>query len=52
MEAIEFRGYTEAEKLEIAKRFLLPRQIRQNGLQAEQLTVSDGAIQEIVATYT
>jgi ATP-dependent Lon protease len=52
MEAIEFRGYTEAEKLEIARRFLLPRQIRQNGLQIEQLTVTDGAIQEIVATYT
>jgi ATP-dependent Lon protease len=52
MEAIEFRGYTEAEKLEIAKRFLLPRQIRQNGLQTEQLAVGDDAIQEIIATYT
>ena len=37
MEAIEFRGYTEAEKLEIAKRFLLPRQKRRNGLLSEQL---------------
>ena len=52
MEAIEFRGYTEAEKLEIAKRFLLPRQKRRNGLLSEQLDVEDDAIRTIVARYT
>ncbi|MDX1577562.1 MAG: endopeptidase La [Gemmatimonadota bacterium] len=52
MEAIEFRGYTEAEKLEIAKRFLLPRQTRQNGLVPEQLEVTDDAIRKIVSSYT
>jgi ATP-dependent Lon protease len=52
MEAIEFRGYTEEEKLQIARRFLLPRQIDQNGLQEGQLEVIDDAIREIIATYT
>ena len=52
MEAIEFRGYTEAEKLEIAKRFLLPRQQRRNGLLPEQLTVADDAIRAIISSYT
>ena len=52
MEAIEFRGYTEAEKLEIAKRFLLPRQKRRNGLLSGQLDVEDDAIRTIVARYT
>ena len=52
MEAIEFRGYTEAEKLEIAKRFLLPRQKRRNGLLSGQLDVEDDAIRMIVTRYT
>ena len=52
MEAIEFRGYTEAEKLEIARRYLLPRQVRQNGLRREQIEVSDDALRSIIATYT
>lgn len=52
MEAIEFRGYTANEKLEIAKRYLLPRQIEQNALQPDQLDVEDEAIEEIVASYT
>jgi len=52
MEAIEFRGYTEQEKLEIAKRYLLPRQIRRNGLTADQVAVSDEALREVVASYT
>jgi ATP-dependent Lon protease len=52
MEAIEFRGYTEEEKLQIARRFLLPRQIDQNGLREEQLEVIDDTIREIIATYT
>ncbi|WP_419167869.1 endopeptidase La [Candidatus Palauibacter sp.] len=52
MEAIEFRGYTEAEKLEIAKRFLLPRQKRRNGLLPEQLELEDDAVRTIITRYT
>ena len=52
MEAIEFRGYTEAEKLEIAKRFLLPRQKRRNGLLPHQMEVADEAIRTIITSYT
>ena len=52
MEAIEFRGYTEAEKLEIARRFLLPRQKRRNGLLPEQLEVEEDAIRAIITRYT
>lgn len=52
MEAIEFRGYTEAEKLEIARRFLLPRQKRRNGLLPEQVEVDEGAIRAIITRYT
>ena len=52
MEAIEFRGYTEAEKLEIGRRYLLPRQIQTNGLKPEQLEVTQEAMTEIVTAYT
>ncbi len=52
MEAIEFRGYTEAEKLQIARRYLLPRQVRQSGLTDEQLDLEDDAIRETIASYT
>ncbi len=52
MEAIEFRGYTEGEKLEIAKRFLLPRQIALSGLEPDQLTVADEAIRDVITAYT
>ncbi len=52
MEAIEFAGYTENEKLEIAKRYLLPRQEELNGLRDDQLEVDDDAIREIISSYT
>ncbi|HSR41141.1 MAG TPA: endopeptidase La, partial [Longimicrobiales bacterium] len=52
MEAIDFRGYTEAEKLEIALRYLLPRQRRQSGVLERQLDVGQDAIREIIASYT
>jgi ATP-dependent Lon protease len=52
MEVIELPGYTEQEKLEIAKRYLLPRQLRENGISPELLQVSDEAILEIVRSYT
>ncbi len=52
MEVVEFAGYTEAEKLEIAKRYLTPRQIKQTGLTDEQITISDDAVREVVTGYT
>ena len=52
MEVIELPGYIEQEKLEIAKRYLLPRQMVENGLPESSLRVTDGAILEIVRSYT
>lgn len=52
MEAIEFRGYTAAEKLEIARRYLLPRQLEQNGLDPDEIEVEDESIREIIDSYT
>ncbi len=52
MEFVEFSGYTELEKLEIAKRYLLPRQREQSGLRESQLNVSDDAIEKVIASYT
>ena len=52
MEKVEFAGYTEREKLEIAKRYLVPRQLREKGLTAEQLAIADPAVSAIIASYT
>jgi len=52
MEVVNFAGYTEAEKLAIAKSYLVPRQVEENGLKKEQITLTDGAIAEIIASYT
>ena len=52
MEKVEFAGYTEKEKLEIAKRYLVPRQLREKGLTSEQLTIADEAVSGIIASYT
>ena len=52
MELIGFSSYIEQEKLEIAKRYLLPRQIRENGLKGAQLNVSDGALTKVITSYT
>ena len=52
MEVVEFTGYTEREKLEIAKRYLLPRQLKANALEDTEMTVSDDAILEVVSHYT
>src|SRR5437867_2281222 len=52
METVSFAGYTEREKLAIARRYLVPRQLRENGLTPEQLTIEDPAILEVVASYT
>src|SRR6266496_2710096 len=52
METVNFAGYTEREKLEIAKRYLVPRQLREKGLTAEQLAIADPAVSAIIASYT
>jgi ATP-dependent Lon protease len=52
MEVVDFAGYTEREKLAIAKDYLLPRQRDDNGLTAEQLTVSDDALRDVITGYT
>jgi ATP-dependent Lon protease len=52
MEIIELPGYTQEEKLEIARRYLVKRQLAANGLTAEQATVTDDALREIIASYT
>jgi len=52
MEVIRIPGYTEDEKLNIAKRYLIPKQIKANGLKDEELEISDSAVRSIVRTYT
>jgi len=52
LETVNFAGYTEREKLEIAKRYLVPRQLRDNGLSPEQLEITDAALSEIITSYT
>jgi ATP-dependent Lon protease len=52
MERVEFVGYTEKEKLEIAKRYLLPRQEQGAGLREEELELDDDAILSVVQKYT
>lgn len=52
MEVIEVIGYTEEDKLEIAKRYLLPRQLERNGLADRKLEVTDEALQMVISRYT
>jgi ATP-dependent Lon protease len=52
MEVIELSSYTDEEKLQIAKNYLLPKQRKKHGLNANRLKVSDDAIREIIAEYT
>ena len=52
MEIIELTGYTEEEKLQIARRYLLKRQLEANGLSAEQVQVSDEALRRVIIDYT
>jgi ATP-dependent Lon protease len=52
METVEFSGYTEREKLAIARQYLLPRQLQENGLSPEQLQLTDAALAEITSHYT
>jgi ATP-dependent Lon protease len=52
MEVIQLPGYTEEEKVEIAKRYLVKRQLEANGLPAERVSISEEAIRAIIADYT
>jgi ATP-dependent Lon protease len=52
MEVIELTGYTEEEKLQIARRYLLKRQLAANGLSAAQVQVSDEALRKVIVDHT
>jgi ATP-dependent Lon protease len=52
LETVDFTGYTELEKLEIARRYLAPRQIKENGLTTQRLVIEDSAVREIITSYT
>jgi ATP-dependent Lon protease len=52
MEMVEFSGYTEQEKKAIARQYLVPRQLTENGLSAEQLDITDSALEELISRYT
>ena len=52
MEVIQLAGYTEEEKLQIAKRYLVPRQIERNGLTRSRIAFSDAGLKTIIADYT
>ena len=52
MEIIRIPGYTEDEKVEIARRHLIPEQVKENGLKGEEFIVTDDAVREIIRYYT
>ncbi len=52
MEVVEFAGYTEREKAEIAKKYLIPRQIEEAGLKSKHVVFTDEAVMSIVTNYT
>ena len=52
MEILHLSGYTEEEKTAIARTHLIPRQVRESGLKPKQLTISDGALRQIINEYT
>ncbi|MFY9821258.1 MAG: endopeptidase La [Thermoanaerobaculia bacterium] len=52
MEVVEFSGYTEREKLTIAQRYLVPRQLKENGLSLERIAITDEALAEVISGYT
>jgi ATP-dependent Lon protease len=52
MELISLTGYSEEEKLHIARRYLVPRQLEEHGLKPEQVTIEDDALHRIIAQYT
>jgi len=52
MEVIRLSGYTEDEKLNIAKRYLLPKQVKNNGLKENEINIAESAIRDIIRYYT
>jgi ATP-dependent Lon protease len=52
MEVLDLPGYTEEEKLEIARRYLIPRQLKENGLAGDLLRLDDGAVRTMITSYT
>lgn len=52
MEVIRLSGYTEDEKVNITQKYLLPKQLKNNGVKNEELTVSEGAIRDVIRYYT
>lgn len=52
METLRLAGYTQREKLNIAKKYLIKRQLKENGLKADQLVIKDDAILQIIDSYT
>lgn len=52
MEVIRLSGYTEDEKVNITQKYLLPKQMKNNGVKAEELAVSEGAIRDVIRYYT
>jgi ATP-dependent Lon protease len=52
MEIIQLAGYSEEEKLHIARRYLIPRQVTEHGLRTEMLDISDAALRRVIAEYT
>src|SRR5881227_1651597 len=52
MEVVEFAGYTEREKAEIAKKYLIPRQLEESGLKSKHVVFTDDAVMSVVSNYT
>ena len=52
MEVISINGYTDEEKLQIAKRYLVPKQVKLNGLKEDKIEITDGAIRVVIENYT
>jgi ATP-dependent Lon protease len=52
MEILKLSGYTETEKVRIAQGYLIPRQLRENGLRPDELSFTDGALRKIIGDYT
>jgi ATP-dependent Lon protease len=52
MEVIRIPGYTEDEKVNIAERYLVPKQLKANGLKASELSIAEGAIRDVIRYYT
>ena len=52
MEVLELSGYTELEKLEIARRYLVPKQLVEHGLNSKKLYIDKGALRDVIASYT